>query len=249
MKLPMRPVRHRAQAPMTGGARKPSPLMGGLKLLLAAFVGMTLQLSPVLAGVLVAQDSGFICGDSTLGARTLHLSGDLRPGGVCVAGNGYITGLPRSEGWDKLELDSVYSTSNGEGGDLRWTIDPNESQGQGQVARDAWKNNRQVLLGIRFYDASTDASPSSGYSPDLFFVELLKPSVAGAWSNFTFALQNSLAGATRQLGLFETDVEYQSHPAVVNVSAPSSAALLVLGLMILSIGRVRRRVRLAGPQG
>jgi len=250
MKLRKLPIGLIPRALTATGDRKASSLLGSsLKLLLASLIGMLIQLTPAAAGVLLNQGSEFICGDSSLGTRTLQLSGDLRTGGTCVAGNGYITSVSKDQDWDKIELDSVYSPSTGTSGLLKWTISASDNQGSGSVSRNAWEDYSRVMLGVRFYDSSSDSSATSGHSPDVFFVELRKPLVAGAWLAFTFDLQQTLSGATRQIGLFGSNEPFEGAQQIAVVSAPSSAALLALGLVILSAGFLRRRFRPVGPQG
>ena len=249
MKLRGAPFLLMLQALRLRGARPLSRPLGHLRLVLAALIGMTIQLSAANAGILTKQGSTFLCGDSALGVRTLHLEGDLRTGGTCVAGNGYITSVSHDQDWDRIELDSVYSASTGTGGLLRWTIATNDDRGSGSVSGNAWKDYSRVMLGIRFYDSSTDSSPSSGYSPDVFFAELRRPALASLWVAFTFDLQQSLGGATRQIGLFGSNEPFVEAQQIAIVSAPSSAALLALGLVILSAGLLRRRIRPAAPQG
>ena len=125
MKLRGAPFLLILQALRLRGAQPSSRPLGHLRLVLAALIGMTIQLSAANAGILTKQGSTFLCGDSALGVRTLHLDGDLRTGRTCAAGNGSITSVSHDQAWDRLHSDSVYAPSTATRCRTRWPIASN----------------------------------------------------------------------------------------------------------------------------
>ncbi len=189
-----------------------------------------------VAGMSGAQAAAIVCGDASLGIRTVTVNPALACTGAGLTNLGdpqlvtYLNGLIGLSLPDTSTLVDR-DTANSNGGVLNIT-GVNGTAGGWSFASSVWDDFARVFLYFHFGDAQDNPSPTSTTDPDIFIVELNPVDITGSWAfNGQQGLSNiALLGSGEGGGGGGGDDEI-----------PEPGMLFLMGAGLLGLGMARRR--------